>query len=309
MSRVTTRSRLNVDERLTASTGVATRSVTKTKIRSCLQPTCRKPRVILDLPDGRRGRYIYCRKHTPFVLQKYICDVKTGNDFPNQSSAADPQSENLNQPASTNPKISLKPKCGAWLHKKETYCGKPAGWGTSHVGYGTCKLHGGSTPGAGLGAARQEASERAVVMGLPIAIDPLDALIHCVRITAGEVEYATVQVAGLEQEQALIQQAERTEGYTPEGRHAETKTSSTTSLHAWIRTRQDAVDRLARYSKMAIDAGVEERQVRIAEAMGTTIGRLVQAVLGQLALTAAQKERAPLIVARQMSLLTAGQAE
>ena len=158
-------------------------------------------------------------------------------------------------------------------------------------------------------AAKQEAAEHAVVMGLPIDIDPLDALLHCVRITAGEVEYASVQVAALNADEALVQQAEHTEGRMAEGPVSVTKTSSIAQLHAWVRTRQDAVDRLARYSKMCLDAGVAERQIQIAEHMGTTIGRLLTAVLGELVLTPEQELKAPTIVARQLSLMAGGEGE
>lgn len=34
--------------------------------------------------------------------------------------------------------------CGAET-RQHTDCGRPAGWGTDHVGFGNCKLHGGST--------------------------------------------------------------------------------------------------------------------------------------------------------------------
>jgi hypothetical protein len=41
------------------------------------------------------------------------------------------------------------PYCGA-LKKQPTVpgerCRRPAGWGTDHVGFGRCKLHGGATP-------------------------------------------------------------------------------------------------------------------------------------------------------------------
>lgn len=34
-------------------------------------------------------------------------------------------------------------------------CKRPAGWGTEHVGFGTCKLHGGSTPASSKHAERE----------------------------------------------------------------------------------------------------------------------------------------------------------
>jgi hypothetical protein len=42
-----------------------------------------------------------------------------------------------------------RPLCGArkWqpIYPGQT-CARPAGWGTEHVGFGRCKLHGGATP-------------------------------------------------------------------------------------------------------------------------------------------------------------------
>lgn len=96
------------------------------------------------------------------------------------------------------------------------------------------------------------------------------------------------------------------------GHHAESyeerKQSSTMSLHVWIKARQDAMDRLARYCKMAIDCGIAERQVQLAENLGSSIGRLISAVLGDMALTPAQAERAPEVVRHHMLQLTQGEA-
>ncbi|HZR53637.1 MAG TPA: hypothetical protein VFB06_29535 [Streptosporangiaceae bacterium] len=38
------------------------------------------------------------------------------------------------------------PKCGAKLHGRDGTCSLPAGWGTSHPGYGRCRKHLGGTP-------------------------------------------------------------------------------------------------------------------------------------------------------------------
>jgi hypothetical protein len=71
------------------------------------------------------------------------------------------------------------------------------------------------------------------------------------------------------------------------------KTSSDAQLHVWIRARHDATNRLARYSKMAIDAGVSERQIAYAERLGGRIGELLKGVLGELYLTDEQRLAAP----------------
>lgn len=44
--------------------------------------------------------------------------------------------------------------CGAKLRRREGTCRHPAGWGTSHNGYGPCKFHMGNMPNVSLGATR-----------------------------------------------------------------------------------------------------------------------------------------------------------
>ena len=49
--------------------------------------------------------------------------------------------------------------CGATRRQGDkSPCRRPAGWGTSHVGFGTCKLHGGSTPDSTKHAEKQRAA-------------------------------------------------------------------------------------------------------------------------------------------------------
>jgi len=54
---------------------------------------------------------------------------------------------------------SVVKTCGATKRQGDKApCRKPAGWGTSHVGFGTCKLHGGSTPASSKHAEKQRAA-------------------------------------------------------------------------------------------------------------------------------------------------------
>jgi hypothetical protein len=61
------------------------------------------------------------------------------------------------------------PHCGAKLKSRDGLCGKQAGWGTDHLGFGNCKLHGGATTnGKKHGETlRQEYWARLVEMGDP----------------------------------------------------------------------------------------------------------------------------------------------
>ena len=48
--------------------------------------------------------------------------------------------------------------CGATRTKHGGVpCRRPAGWGTDHVGFGSCKLHGGAAPGPSKHAAKERA--------------------------------------------------------------------------------------------------------------------------------------------------------
>jgi hypothetical protein len=181
------------------------------------------------------------------------------------------------------------PLCGAKRLKYDDHCSLPAGWGTDHVGSGRCRLHSGSTRNGRVAAAKEEAVREAVqVMGAPINIDPLEALLWCVRSAAGEAQYASLQVAELEK------------AMQGGGKRA--------SLHPWIKVRQDALERLARFSKMAVDAGVAERLVQVEEAHARLMYRVVACVVADLALSAEQRERAPQLVRQHLELIS-GQAD
>jgi hypothetical protein len=55
-------------------------------------------------------------------------------------------------------------------------------------------------------------------------------------------------------------------------------------------------DRCARFCKLAIDAGLEERRVRLAEEQGAVIVSVIEAVLAGLGLSVEQRSRVPVVV-------------
>lgn len=201
------------------------------------------------------------------------------------------------------------PKCGA-RKRNGTLCSAGAGKGTDHPGFGRCKHHGGCTPTQRVGAARQEAAAVAVKLGAPINIAPLDALLWCVRIAAGEVAYFTMQVSLLEQSDIAgrtQQVKERPLSHGKDGESESTTVTETTwglpALHVWVAARQAALDRLARYSKMALEAGVAERQVQLAERYGELIGRIIGNILDGLTLNEEQQAKAPDLVRKHLAAI------
>jgi hypothetical protein len=75
---------------------------------------------------------------------------------------------------------------------------------------------------------------------------------------------------------------------------------STAELHIWIVTRQKAVERLAGFSKMAVDAGVAERQVRLSERQSEILAAVILTVVGELGLSDEQRGRVPALLAEHV---------
>lgn len=141
------------------------------------------------------------------------------------------------------------------------------------------------------------------IMGTPQEMEPVDALLWCVSICAGEVSYFTDQLQKLE-EHELIERPETSVHEAGEGekgsKDLRTETKGPAQLHLLIRERQRAVDRLAKTAKMALDAGVAERQVALAERQGDMIAHVLQAVLTRLGIT---PDRTPKTVARLEAIM------
>lgn len=170
-------------------------------------------------------------------------------------------------------------------------CRNYAGLGTDHVGTGACKFHGGSMrnhrKAAVKAAAKREQEylrQEALKFGQVLNVEPLDALLVALHLSASHVEYLRQEIAH-------------------EGDDAERMFRREVLLRQW----NDERDRLARTAKMALDAGVDERQVRMLELYGTTIARLLQGVLGDLGLNRRQQELVPAVVRRHLLALE-GQA-
>ena len=125
-------------------------------------------------------------------------------------------------------------------------------------------------------------------MGAPKEINPVDALYWCIKITAGEVEWLSDQIATLEQKDWYEN--------TVLGRQ----------MHVLVRERKEAVTRLAGFSKDALSLGLAERAVRLAENYGVALSNLLKGVLDDLILTPEQQKIAPSIVRKHLILLEGG---
>lgn len=122
-------------------------------------------------------------------------------------------------------------------------CERQAGRGTAHEGVGLCSLHGGHY---GRGK-----NEGAVLMAMLFAdemnVTPWEALLSQVRLLANQVRWLRVRVENAEREFGVDAIKPGGEGWD------------------WVCLLESRGDRLAKVSKMAIDAGVAERLVRQVE--------------------------------------------
>lgn len=170
-------------------------------------------------------------------------------------------------------------------------CQKQAGWGTPTLGFGPCRLHSGMTPDQRQASAAAMARAHVASLIGPIELEPHEALQMAIALTAAEVHFFNERIAELGVDdiagQATVTTTRR--GAADDGGESEPAGDVVEvrqlppSLHIWVKARADAIDRLARFSKMALDANVDERRVRVQEIQLDRLAAVVNAVMRDLA--------------------------
>jgi hypothetical protein len=181
-------------------------------------------------------------------------------------------------------------------------CQRPPGWGTPST-YGRCSYHAGATRTGMKHAAQLEAEAHVRrVMGSRERIAPEDALQLALDLTHGEITFCDEQLAKLTDADATVETTsdrvhEELDKHGDVHELRERTVESSALLHVWITTRQGATERLARFSKMALDAGVAERRVQLDERQTDLIAGAVLAVVGQLqSLSSDDRARVPVLL-------------
>lgn len=171
--------------------------------------------------------------------------------------------------------------CGAKT-RSGAPCRNEPGWGTDHFGFGRCRKHGGNTPNGRAHAAKVEANQAAADAGLRAAAieDPHEALAVLMQLAGAQLDLARRKVEAFGDE--LLADGDAS---------------------AWSRYFDGALDRMARIAKMAADADVGERRVRLAEASADLWAPVLAGILEDLELTDEQRERAPGIVEARLAAL------
>lgn len=159
-------------------------------------------------------------------------------------------------------------KCGGQLKQPKadgrTTCDLPAGYDTPHPGIGRCKFHAGSTPSHVAAAERERVEQQLEIArttyGLPLDVEPGEALLGLVRTAAGICAWLGLQVASLPND-----------GVTADGR-----------THPLVSLYLDERRHLAQVSRDTLAAGVAERRVRLEEAQGRLLVEFVERLLRRL---------------------------
>lgn len=193
-----------------------------------------------------------------------------------------------------------KPLCGGKRRGEGAgkTCTRPAGWGTDHVGVGRCKLHGGKTPSHQQAGSKALAAQAVRTFGLPREIDPRDALLEEVYRTAGAVDWLHQQVQALQADDVVWGKTE--EVVKDAGEFPGTDTTYGARVNTWVQLWQQERAHLVRVSKEAINAGIEERKVRLAEQQGSLLASVIKAILGDLDLSPEQQKQVPVVVPRHL---------
>jgi hypothetical protein len=177
--------------------------------------------------------------------------------------------------------------CGA-TKKNGEKCRKYAGEGTEHLGVGRCKYHLGNTKEHKIHAvkvtaqkeaakAQQTLLEQAVNFGVILDIEPVEALLMTLRMSYGHLSWLRFEITQL-------------------------KDKASFDARVLLRMFDDERERVARIAKMALDAGVQERQVRLAERYGEMLANLLMTIFGdpELALTTKQERVLPGLLRRHL---------
>lgn len=151
-------------------------------------------------------------------------------------------------------------------------CCQPAGYRTDHLGYGPCRWHGGNHGTVKKSVSTKRVKAAMETYGLPINIDPHTALLQEVHNTAGHVAWLrdhirTISHQEIDNDRFSVDRA--LTQWTPLG----VRPSVFLDLYQAERRH------LLNACKVAIDAGVQERQIKLAEGQGQLLAMAITNIL------------------------------
>lgn len=176
--------------------------------------------------------------------------------------------------------------CGARKRNGTGTCGRPAGWGTDHVGVGSCKLHGGSTRNGRKHGRSLAAAKALTTLAIPVVGDPIKVLEAAIESAYGFLLGARRLLADtLDEDQA--------DGLPFTAEEA-------AELYG------QAIDRAARTAKFGVDAKLDEARLTIARELAERVIIVVRVGLDVFERTGNREEAERAIVAELRSAAPVG---
>jgi hypothetical protein len=187
--------------------------------------------------------------------------------------------------------------CGAKRRQgpPDATCRRPAGWGTDHVGWGSCKFHGGCTPSHTRAIALKQAGQIQGLFGVPRDdIDEISGLIEELQRSAGLIDSYEAMCAQLGADEVvfgvLTSEETRVEGEGDDLTPREVKTKRGASINTWVRLLNAERDRFTKLCEAMVKLDLERRRVDLGQGH---VAALVQVLLSpELALNEEQRRAA-----------------
>lgn len=185
-----------------------------------------------------------------------------------------------------------KPLCGARRRgTQDGFCARPAGWGTSHAGTGSCKLHGGSTPNHQIAAERIQVAELAGRYSVPREVHPLVGVVEQYHRYAGQVAYLEERVNALPEDALFWGVESETDRRDPDGDGERLRTGAAAEFERRSKAGPNALleqfDRVQReYAKLGVDIiriGLETAASAMRDKFGAQLGAVIDQMMVRFA--------------------------
>lgn len=169
--------------------------------------------------------------------------------------------------------------CGMKKRNGEV-CTQDAGRGTDHPGEGYCHWHAGGKMALTL-------SESSAV-----EVTPQQAITGVLHLMAGRLLYASAKASELKEKDVWV--------VTGDG---------SVKLNRWLYLEDRMAERVAKYAATAMGMGVAKAQAGLMEAQTKLVTRLLEAVLGEIGLTPAQRRKVGPAIRKHSALVLEGSAK
>ena len=178
---------------------------------------------------------------------------------------------------------STTPQCSAKSKSTGQRCANYAIRGGT-----VCRIHGGAAKQSKAAAKRRLTTERIQKqlrrLGEPITVDPITAILDRIHAKAAEVAWYRQQIDQLTTDRDLVWGTTKTKD-TSNALGGSNEIIEEATINLWLRLYHDAENQLVQFAKIALDAGVDERRVKLEERAATQLVTFANMIADRLGIT------------------------